>query len=78
MLTDALGERSKRDNAAAVDRDPSFKNFFDDLRNGRTAVFKAGKRRSGKRDISRPNWPRLRYALLEASAEARISLDAVT
>jgi hypothetical protein len=45
VLTDALSERVKRDNAAATERDPGFKDYFEDLNNGRTPVFQAGERK---------------------------------
>jgi hypothetical protein len=45
VLTDALSERSKRDRAAAEERDPGFKDYYDDMLNARTPVFQAGERK---------------------------------
>lgn len=41
-LANALSERSKRDRAAAIARDPSLETYFDDLQNSRTKVFQNG------------------------------------
>jgi hypothetical protein len=42
VLTDALTVRSKRDRESAYQRDPSLKEYFEDLNNGRTKVFQNG------------------------------------
>ena len=45
VLTDALSERSRRDTTTAFDRDPTLKDYLDQMTSGRSAVFQAGERK---------------------------------
>ena len=46
LLTDTLNARVRRDQQAAIDRDPAFGDFIEALFGGKTAVFQAGERKS--------------------------------
>lgn len=46
VLTDALSERSRRDTTTAFDRDPTLKDYLDQITNLRSPVFQAGERKN--------------------------------
>jgi hypothetical protein len=50
VLTDALTERAKHDTGIAMQRDPSLKDYLDDMTNGRTPVFKSGEKTADRKN----------------------------